>query len=510
MLAWSLLVTFSTPAGTSLAQPPTARACADDVPSIHFFDVAPGGTHTDAIDCLAFWSISLGRAGHVYAPDATVQRGHLASFLLRTLEQAGMTFTDEATLVDAEVAGAHAAAARRLVAADVLRAPGGRFDPEAPLRRDTMAVALVTAYERATGTALPTPVGRPFADLQGHPDAATIAKAVGLGLVRGSTDGSYDPAGTVTRAQMASFLTRLLDGLVDAGLAAPPATPAWDRDVELALTLADAVEQTRVPELLDPPLDLAEDTLTRLYHDGCMPEGSTSPECVYGASDAGRTLVMYGDSHMAHWFPALNVLATRQGWRVVALTKGGCPAWDIEVRDQHGDPEPCAAFRRHALQRIGRLQPQMVLVSGASHYEAYDGQGRPDSSLRAANLVAGQARALEALETAVPGTRLVVFGTSGRLPFDAVQCLRADPGDIAGCTAPREDVIDDDLVDAQRALAEQHGAAFADTSRWLCTANACPPIIAGRLVRWDAHHLSPGVTGWLAPMIDPVVFGESG
>lgn len=509
VLSWSLLVLFASPAGTSLAQPPTAEACADDVQSIRFYDVVPGTTHADAIDCLAVWGISLGRAGHVYAPDAPVQRGHLASFLLRTLEQAGMTFPEQATLADANASSAHATAARRLVAAGVLEAEDGRFDPEAPLQRDTMAVGLVTAYEQATGTKLPTPVGRPFSDLHGHPDADTIAKAVGLGLVRGTSDGTYDPTGTVTRAQMASFLTRLLDALVEAELASPPPAPDWGPDVELALTLTDAVEQTAAPELLDPPLELAEATLTRLYADGCVTETSTSPECVYGATEAGRTLVMYGDSHMAHWFPALNVLATRQGWRVVVLTKGGCPAWDIEVRDHNDDPGPCAAWRRHALQRIDQLQPQMVLVSGASHYAAYDAQGRPDSSLRRANLVAGQARALDAVEAAVPGTRLVVFGTSGRLPFDPVDCLRSDPNDIGDCTAPRHEVIDDDLVDAQRDLAEQHDAAFADTSRWLCTANDCPPIIAGRLVRWDAHHLSPGVTGWLAPRIEPVVFGTS-
>src|SRR5690606_13492986 len=153
--------------------------------------------------------------------------GHLASFLSRTLEHADVEFTDPTGLAD---------------------------DPEAPLRRDTMAVGLVAAYEQATGTKLPTPVGRPFADLHDHPDADTIAKAVGLGLVRGSTDGRYDPAGTVTRGQMASFLTRLLDGLVDDGLAVPPPAPDWGRDVELAHTLSDAVAQTAAPELLDPPL----------------------------------------------------------------------------------------------------------------------------------------------------------------------------------------------------------------------------------------------------------------
>lgn len=506
VLSWSLLVLFASPAGTSLAQPPTAQACADDVPSIRFYDVSPGSTHAAAIDCLAVWGISLGRAGHLYAPDDPVQRGHFASFLLRTLEQAGMTFQEQAPLTDADTANAHAAAAARLVAAGVLDAPGGRFDPEGPLRRDTMAVGLVTAYEQATGVTLPTPVGRPFSDLRGHD--ATIAKAVQLGLVHGTTDGTYDPSGTVTRGQLASFLQRLLDGLVDAELATPPTAPDWGPDIALAIALSEAVEQTRAPALLDPPLELAERTLTRLYEVGCVSDETTSPRCVFGATDADRTMVMYGDSHMAHWFPALDALATRHGWRIVVLTKGGCPAWDIEVRDQFGDPGRCADWRRHALQRIEALQPRMVLVSGASHYGAYDGQGRPDPSLHTSNLVSGYARTLDAVEAAAPGTRLVVFGASGRLPFDAVACLRADPSDISGCTSPRGEVVDDALVDAQRDLAERRGAAFADTSRWLCTRNACPPIIAGRLVRWDDHHLSPGVTGWLAPMIEPVVFGE--
>ncbi|MGI8759248.1 MAG: S-layer homology domain-containing protein [Acidimicrobiales bacterium] len=48
-------------------------------------------------------------------------------------------------------------------------------------------------------------------------------RLAGAAIAVGSVDGSFSPAAPVSREQMATFLARLLDALVEAGHATPPA-----------------------------------------------------------------------------------------------------------------------------------------------------------------------------------------------------------------------------------------------------------------------------------------------
>ena len=43
------------------------------------------------------------------------------------------------------------------------------------------------------------------------------------------------------------------------------------------------------------------------------------------------TVALVGDSHAAHWFPALNVIAKERGWRLVPLTKFSCVFVDLPI-----------------------------------------------------------------------------------------------------------------------------------------------------------------------------------
>src|SRR3954452_23671293 len=69
------------------------------------------------------------------------------------------------------------------------------------------------------------------------------------------------------------------------------------------------------------------------YHDGCHVEvlGTKSPPCVYGDPRSSTTVVLFGDSHALHFFPALRRVAERRDWRFVSLTKSGCPPAEVDV-----------------------------------------------------------------------------------------------------------------------------------------------------------------------------------
>ena len=68
--------------------------------------------------------------------------------------------------------------------------------------------------------------------------------------------------------------------------------------------------------------------LPRVYRDGCHQpfRKDDSPECVYGDKHGARTMVLFGDSHAAQWFPALERIAQEKKWRLISLTKSACPS----------------------------------------------------------------------------------------------------------------------------------------------------------------------------------------
>lgn len=216
--------------------PAPTPACPASVMTAEFGDVHPGSTHARAIDCLAWWGVSLGDGNYGYAPGKPVTRGQNASFLARALDSTHVPLPEDwqlpsgFRLPDVADGAPHSVPILRVVHSDIMRPRSdGNFRGGVSLRRDEMAVAIVAAYDRVSGsdaTRLP-PTGR-FPDLGGHRDAATIERAYDLGFTSGRTDGTFDPAGVVNRAQMASFLTRLLDALVADHHAYPPSLPAWD------------------------------------------------------------------------------------------------------------------------------------------------------------------------------------------------------------------------------------------------------------------------------------------
>ena len=83
-------------------------------------------------------------------------------------------------------------------------------------------------------------------------------------------------------------------------------------------------------------------------------------------------MVLFGDSHAAYWFPALDLISRQQHWRLVDLTKDGCPAAEVNIAAwfRHGGPYPeCTDWRTSAMAQIVALHPALVIVSEARYLE---------------------------------------------------------------------------------------------------------------------------------------------
>jgi hypothetical protein len=198
-------------------------ACPPDrVPQDRFHDVGGGNPHAAAIDCVAWWGISTGTGEGTYGPSALVTRGQMATFLAEMIRRSGGSLP-EATRdhFDDDNGNPHEGNINRLAEAGIVKgvtasdyAPGGRVS------REQMATFLTRAYEHRSALPLPG-VQHRFSDVTSlhAPNVDALAVA---GIAAGVEPERYDPRSPVRRDQMASFIARTLDVLVDMHLSAPP------------------------------------------------------------------------------------------------------------------------------------------------------------------------------------------------------------------------------------------------------------------------------------------------
>jgi hypothetical protein len=84
----------------------------------------------------------------------------------------------------------------------------GRYHPAEPVNRGQMASFVARTLEAAGDRALPEDPGGHFGDTAGSVHEHRIDQLAEIGVVQGRTAERYDPHGTVSRAQMASFVLR--------------------------------------------------------------------------------------------------------------------------------------------------------------------------------------------------------------------------------------------------------------------------------------------------------------
>jgi hypothetical protein len=233
----------------------------------------------------------------------------------------------------------------------------------------------------------------------------------------------------------------------------------------------------------------------RLQEAGCFLEYEQAqpPECTFGKPTASASIVLFGDSHAAQWFPALDGIATDLGWRFVVFTKAGCPSALVTVdlwTLQRAYPE-CTAWREAALQRIIELRPKFVVMANS------DAHVNAPAAPRSSRLTAEQWRdgirsTLEVLSRA--GIAVAVLRDTPGARRDIMRCLSrqaAGGRSSDACASLRQDRLRDDVVALVREAAYGlPGVEIVDLSDKLCDQRVCPAVIDGLIVYRDAGHIN--------------------
>ncbi|MEO2202757.1 glycoside hydrolase family 3 N-terminal domain-containing protein [Paenibacillus pabuli] len=195
----------------------------------------------DGIEYMAKRGTVAGYGNGKFKPAGLVTRGQAVTFLVRELypEQLekpaeGTTYSDvpKTHPFDKEIA----IAAKNGLASGF---PDGSFRPDAPLSRAETAAFLTRAYSLSEGKQTAN-----WSDAEKHWAAAPILVMSSNGLVGGYSDGTYRPNQTVTRAEYAVFMSRVIQFERQAAIRAQD----WDKLISY-MTVSEQVGQMLMPDI---------------------------------------------------------------------------------------------------------------------------------------------------------------------------------------------------------------------------------------------------------------------
>ncbi|MFA9429420.1 ScyD/ScyE family protein [Egicoccus sp. AB-alg2] len=208
----------------SLAGDPAIRAaCPMDGLEVSGFTDLRGSVHGEAILCMAWYGVFLGRTDGSFRPGDSITRGQFASAVVRLIEATGTDLPAPRTRFPDLAGNVHGRAVRQLATAGIVQGfSDGTFRPQANITRAQAVTMMVGAYD-FVGDDLPAAPASPFTDIAGSPHERNIDRAHRAGWVAGVGGSRFAPSRSITRGQTASVLARTASTLVTDGALTTPA-----------------------------------------------------------------------------------------------------------------------------------------------------------------------------------------------------------------------------------------------------------------------------------------------
>jgi hypothetical protein len=254
---------------------------------------------------------------------------------------------------------------------------------------------------------------------------------------------------------------------------------------------------------LTPSPASAKGDVPTIYANGCHLQKPTvsHAECAFGDLTSSTVVVLFGDSHAAQWFPALQSLATGHHWRLLVRTKSGCPAPDVSIFDRglKRTYDECDTWRTAVLAELAVRHPALVVAAGTRTDSLVDRStgSRMTASATGAEWRAGWARTLSRLGAA--GVPVAVLRDTPWPGINVPACVATHAGAPSACDLSR-DALDSPSYDVgtTKGTATAHGV---DLTSVICDPTRCPVTHGRYLVYRDTSHLTATFSRALAPYL---------
>ncbi len=198
----------------------SATAVANPAEAKTFSDVPQSQWAYSVIDEASDDGIMNGKAAGVFAPNATLTRAEYATMLYNLAPESDVMklvhgSTADNGLYDVDGNTWYADTVSWAVARGVFKNNGGSFSPNRTITREEMAVATYEfLHKYCDGKFVLDSIYKGFTDNAAFSSSANRDKVyilVNNGVIAGKSDGSFDPQGSLTRAEAAAMAVRVAD-----------------------------------------------------------------------------------------------------------------------------------------------------------------------------------------------------------------------------------------------------------------------------------------------------------
>lgn len=325
------------------------------------------------------------------------------------------------------------------------------------------------------------------------------------GLLRGNLRAySFTALGMVLITGLSFGLTALADAPIQGEFSAQSSSCYGPR----ALNPANGCTSVLGESVPNPSAVSVSKQNTEPRYPGCQAsfKGTELVTCDLGApaAEAKSTVAIVGDSHATAWFPAMDELGKKHGWRVVTYSKSSCPATNA-LRVQASEKTDENQLNCHEWDK--KLNDKLIsdknisAIFTASFSSAYTFKAASGDTL-ADPAVDGFTSMWEGWQAT--GKKVVVFDDVPRTNGQYIPtCLANNTDDPMKCALPVGQAIPSNMAITQAAkVAEANGITRVSLRKEICDTTWCYPVVGSLIVYRDYSHLSEDYSRSLVPYID--------
>jgi len=227
----------------------------------------------------------------------------------------------------------------------------------------------------------------------------------------------------------------------------------------------------------------------KVYSDGqgchVRVAGRTSPLCEYGDTSANRTMVLFGDSHAASWFPLFDQFSRERGWRLLSRTKSSCFVEDLRFPLYGTDLEyaECFDWKNWVVNELQENPVDLVIVVTKrkdveilrDQFSVEEWQSGLVSTLNSFRSVSSD---------------VVLVGATPLLNNHARECITSYPNNLDFCHGKFEEVVPSDYQALEIQSADDAQVKYLPTIDLVCTDVFCPVVVGNNVVYRDRQHLT--------------------
>ena len=267
--------------------------------------------------------------------------------------------------------------------------------------------------------------------------------------------------------------------------------------------LVGAAATAEVPSNMEPSLSSAKGDKPEIYDNGCHVDmANTDPLlCEYGDTSSSFTVALYGDSHAAQWFPALNQIASDNGWRLLIVTKMGCTSIDVITYNSLVGPTypGCRPWREKAMQLMDDQNVSVVFVASSNRLTD------PDTRQPFRDSVWAAGYDVLVKQFADRGIAPILMTDTPYPGQDVPICLSKSVSRVTNCVKSKSEAVNAARMQTVIDSAVRNGVQWLDVQNWVCDNDACPVIVGNLLVYRDSHHLTTNYVRFLTPLFAEAV-----